>query len=301
MREIDFVGKRRIFISISIALMIFSLVVIFAKGFRLGVDFSGGTELTVIVKAENVEVADLRKALAEYDPAFEAALISRQQSVGEDTNISKFSVVISTFFTDPDVKQALVSHLNEWFKNAKNADMEVSFTAVSGAAALEIRSGTWWAVVLAVVLILGYVTLRFRFVFGIGAIVALVHDLLITMGFYSLFGIELGVPAVAAFLTLLGYSLNDTIVVYDKIRENMRRMRGSSPEKIVNMSINQVIVRSLNTSITTFIVVLALLLFSGKVLQSFAFGLVVGVVVGTYSSLYIASPIVIGWLKRGWR
>lgn len=301
MREIDFVGKRRIFISISIALMIFSLVVIFAKGFRLGVDFSGGTELTVIVKAENVEVADLRKALAEYDPAFEAALISRQQSVGEDTNISKFSVVISTFFTDPDVKQALVSHLNEWFKNAKNADVEVSFTAVSGAAALEIRSGTWWAVVLAVVLILGYVTLRFRFVFGVGAIVALVHDLLITMGFYSLFGIELGVPAVAAFLTLLGYSLNDTIVVYDKIRENMRRMRGNSPEKIVNMSINQVIVRSLNTSITTFIVVLALLLFSGKVLQSFAFGLVVGVVVGTYSSLYIASPIVIGWLKRGWR
>ncbi|MDI3515984.1 MAG: preprotein translocase subunit SecF [Thermotogota bacterium] len=301
MREIDFVGKRRIFISISIALMIFSLVVIFAKGFRLGVDFSGGTELTVIVKAENVEVADLRKALAEYDPAFEAALISRQQSVGEDTNISKFSVVISTFFTDPDVKQALVSHLNEWFKNAKNADIEVSFTAVSGAAALEIRSGTWWAVVLAVVLILGYVTLRFRFVFGVGAIVALVHDLLITMGFYSLFGIELGVPAVAAFLTLLGYSLNDTIVVYDKIRENMRRMRGNSPEKIVNMSINQVIVRSLNTSITTFIVVLALLLFSGKVLQSFAFGLVVGVVVGTYSSLYIASPIVIGWLKRGWR
>lgn len=301
MKEIDFVGKRRIFISISFALMIFSLVVIFAKGFRLGVDFSGGTELTVIVKAENVEVADLRKALAEYDPAFEAALISRQQSVGEDTNISKFSVVISTFFTDPDVKQALVSHLNEWFKNAKNADIEVSFTAVSGAAALEIRSGTWWAVVLAVVLILGYVTLRFRFVFGVGAIVALVHDLLITMGFYSLFGIELGVPAVAAFLTLLGYSLNDTIVVYDKIRENMRRMRGNSPEKIVNMSINQVIVRSLNTSITTFIVVLALLLFSGKVLQSFAFGLVVGVVVGTYSSLYIASPIVIGWLKRGWR
>ncbi|RKX46842.1 MAG: protein translocase subunit SecF, partial [Thermotogae bacterium] len=100
---------------------------------------------------------------------------------------------------------------------------------------------------------------------------------------------------------LLGYSLNDTIVVYDKIRENMRKMRGNPPEKIVNTSINQVIVRSLNTSITTFIVVLSLLLFSGKVLQSFAFGLVVGVIVGTYSSLYIASPIVIGWLKRSWR
>jgi len=301
MRQIDFVGKRKVFVAVSIALMIFSLVVIFTKGFRLGVDFSGGTELTVIVNNKNVDVAEMRKALSDYDPAFEAALISRQQSVGETSDMSKFSVVISQFFTSPDAKQALVSHLKEWFQTKKSADVEVSFTAVSGAAALEIRSGTWWAVILAVVLILGYVTFRFRFVFGIGAIVALVHDLLITMGFYSLFGIELGVPAVAAFLTLLGYSLNDTIVVYDKIRENMRKMRGNPPEKIVNTSINQVIVRSLNTSITTFIVVLSLLLFSGKVLQSFAFGLVVGVIVGTYSSLYIASPIVIGWLKRSWR
>jgi len=301
MRQIDFVGKRKIFVAVSIALMVFSLVVIFTKGFKLGVDFSGGTELTVIVESKNVDVAEMRKALSDYNPAFEAALISRQQSAGETSDMSKFSVVISRFFTNPDAKQALVSHLKEWFQTEKNADIEVSFTAVSGAAALEIRSGTWWAVILAVVLILGYVTFRFRFVFGIGAIVALVHDLLITMGFYSLFGIELGVPAVAAFLTLLGYSLNDTIVVYDKIRENMRKMRGNPPEKIVNTSINQVIVRSLNTSITTFIVVLSLLLFSGKVLQSFAFGLVVGVIVGTYSSLYIASPIVIGWLKRSWR
>lgn len=301
MRQIDFVGKRKIFVAVSIALMVFSLVVIFTKGFKLGVDFSGGTELTVIVESKNVDVAEMRKALSDYNPAFEAALISRQQSARETSDMSKFSVVISRFFTNPDAKQALVSHLKEWFQTEKNADIEVSFTAVSGAAALEIRSGTWWAVILAVVLILGYVTFRFRFVFGIGAIVALVHDLLITMGFYSLFGIELGVPAVAAFLTLLGYSLNDTIVVYDKIRENMRKMRGNPPEKIVNTSINQVIVRSLNTSITTFIVVLSLLLFSGKVLQSFAFGLVVGVIVGTYSSLYIASPIVIGWLKRSWR
>ena len=148
------------------------------------------------------------------------------------------------------------------------------------------------------VLILGYITFRFRFIFGIGAIIALVHDLLITMGFYSLFNVELNVPAVAAFLTLLGYSLNDTIVVYDRIRENMRRMRGKKIEEIVNTSINQVIVRSLNTSITTFIVVMAIFLFSGKVMQSFAFGLTIGVIVGTYSSLYIASPVVIGWVKR---
>ncbi|RKX42307.1 MAG: protein translocase subunit SecF, partial [Thermotogae bacterium] len=186
MRQIDFVGKRKIFVAVSIALMVFSLVVIFTKGFKLGVDFSGGTELTVIVESKNVDVAEMRKALSDYNPAFEAALISRQQSAGETSDMSKFSVVISRFFTNPDAKQALVSHLKEWFQTEKNADIEVSFTAVSGAAALEIRSGTWWAVILAVVLILGYVTFRFRFVFGIGAIVALVHDLLITMGFYSL-------------------------------------------------------------------------------------------------------------------
>jgi len=298
MRQIDFVGKRRIFMTLSTLLVITSVLLILIKGFNLGVDFAGGTELTLLFDSRDISISDIRKALSDYNPEYSGALIVEERSIGEREEISKFSVTLTKFFEKAQEKEAFVNHLKGWFKNNKEANVEISFSAVSGAAALEIRSSTWWAVILVVVLILGYITFRFRFIFGIGAIIALVHDLLITMGFYSLFNVELNVPAVAAFLTLLGYSLNDTIVVYDRIRENMRRMRGKRIEEIVNTSINQVIVRSLNTSITTFIVVVAIFLFSGKVMQSFAFGLTIGVIVGTYSSLYIASPVVIGWVKR---
>ncbi len=298
MRQIDFVGKRRIFMTLSALLVITSVLLILIKGFNLGVDFAGGTELTLLFDSRDISISDIRKALSDYNPEYSGALIVEERSIGEREEISKFSVTLTKFFEKAQEKEAFVNHLKGWFKNNKEANVEISFSAVSGAAALEIRSSTWWAVILVVVLILGYITFRFRFIFGIGAIIALVHDLLITMGFYSLFNVELNVPAVAAFLTLLGYSLNDTIVVYDRIRENMRRMRGKRIEEIVNTSINQVIVRSLNTSITTFIVVVAIFLFSGKVMQSFAFGLTIGVIVGTYSSLYIASPVVIGWVKR---
>jgi len=298
MRQIDFVGKRRIFMTLSALLVITSVLLILIKGFNLGVDFAGGTELTLLFDSRDISISDIRKALSDYNPEYSGALIVEERSIGEREEISKFSVTLTKFFEKAQEKEAFVNHLKGWFKSNKEANVEISFSAVSGAAALEIRSSTWWAVILVVVLILGYITFRFRFIFGIGAIIALVHDLLITMGFYSLFNVELNVPAVAAFLTLLGYSLNDTIVVYDRIRENMRRMRGKRIEEIVNTSINQVIVRSLNTSITTFIVVVAIFLFSGKVMQSFAFGLTIGVIVGTYSSLYIASPVVIGWVKR---
>ncbi|MCD6462361.1 MAG: protein translocase subunit SecF [Thermotogae bacterium] len=298
MRQIDFVGKRRIFMTLSALLVITSVLLILIKGFNLGVDFAGGTELTLLFDSRDISISDIRKALSDYNPEYSGALIVEERSIGEREEISKFSVTLTKFFEKAQEKEAFVNHLKGWFKSNKEANVEISFSAVSGAAALEIRSSTWWAVILVVVLILGYITFRFRFIFGIGAIIALVHDLLITMGFYSLFNVELNVPAVAAFLTLLGYSLNDTIVVYDRIRENMRRMRGKRIEEIVNTSINQVIVRSLNTSITTFIVVMAIFLFSGKVMQSFAFGLTIGVIVGTYSSLYIASPVVIGWVKR---
>jgi preprotein translocase subunit SecF len=127
-----------------------------------------------------------------------------------------------------------------------------------------------------------------------------VHDLVIVLGLYSIFGIEFNAPVIAAFLTLLGYSLNDTIVVYDRIRENLKKLRGKPITEIVNSSINEVIIRSINTSLTTFIAVLVLYIFSGEVLQPFAFGILAGVIVGTYSSLYIASPVVITWIeKRG--
>ncbi len=172
------------------------------------------------------------------------------------------------------------------------------FNDVSGYAAKEIRSFAWYAIIATLAVLLIYITIRFQFSFAIGgAILALAHDVIVTLGFYSLFGIEMNLMAIAAFLTLVGYSLNNTIVVYDRIRENRAKSRATPIEEVMNQSINDVLVRCLHTSITTFIVVFLMLLMGGRSIASFAFGLTMGVVVGTYSSIFIASPIVIPMMK----
>jgi preprotein translocase subunit SecF len=298
-RSVDFVGKRKIFIVISLVLIAFLLVSIFARGFNFGVDFAGGVEISVAVPDMEMTVGDVRELLTEVDPAFAGARIIRQRPLTdpEAEQRSRFSIVITSDDDTLDgdyLTDAVVQGLEG--KGVTRDDI-LSISSISGYAAQEIRGFAWIAVILVVALVLMYITVRFRFSFGLGAIFALVHDVVIVMGFYSLFGMEFNAPVVAALLTLLGYSLNDTIVVFDRVRENLKKMRGQTIENIVNRSINEVIVRSLNTSITTFSVVLMLFIFSGEVLRPFAFGMLVGVIVGTYSSLYIAAPVVINWMK----
>lgn len=190
-------------------------------------------------------------------------------------------------------EKAEISKKIENLLNAKVA----SFNEISGDAANEIKNLTWKAIVFTLLGILVYVALRFKFSFGVGAILALIHDVIITMGFYSIFGIEMNIAAIAALLTLVGYSVNDTIIVFDRIREFGKKFRGKDIATIVNDSINSVLVRTINTSLTTFFTVLMLLLFSTGGIKSFAFGMTIGVVVGTYSSIFIASPVVIKWVK----
>ena len=369
-RELDFVGKRYIFITLSLIIIAISIISMLTKGFNFGVEFTGGSEITILVHSSNVKEADIREALKGIAPEFKNVRVARIRSASERSNESKFSVIVGkTYIVDtpqdfakkivdlikenqqdkwakviasmistvaPDKARELSKEIVDKVKNLKsdNEKMQeiakivepyvvksektyitskiiealkekkgveaevVSFSEVSGSAAEEIRRGTYTAVTVAIIAILLYITFRFNFVFGIGAILALVHDVVITLGFISMFNYEMNVPAVAAILTLIGYSLNDTIVVYDRIRENMRRYRQMNVERIVNKSINEVIVRSLNTSFTTFLVVFILLLFAGKAIKSFAFGMTIGTIVGTYSSLYIAAPIVIKWVKR---
>jgi len=369
-RELDFVGKRHVFITLSLIVIAVSIISMVVKGFNFGVEFTGGSEITVLVHSSSVKEADIREALREIAPEFENLRVARIRSASEKPNESKFSVVVGkTYIVDtphgfakkiidlmkenpqdkwekmiasmistvaPDKakelskeiidkvrdlkrddeklqeiakivgpyvvkseKTYITSKIVKALKEKKGVDAEVvSFSEVSGSAAEEIRRGTYTAITVAIIAILLYITFRFSFVFGIGAIIALIHDVIITLGFISIFNYEVNVPAVAAILTLIGYSLNDTIVVYDRIRENMRRYRQMNIERLVNKSINEVIVRSLNTSFTTFIVVFLLLLFAGKTIKSFAFGMTIGTIVGTYSSLYIAAPIVLKWVKR---
>lgn len=298
-REIDFVGKRRIFIAISLILIAVSVVSILVKGFNLGVDFVKGTEIVLKFNDESISIAELRNKLSEINPEYTSSRITRITSAAEATKGAKFQVILKQFFDKPELKDEFINKAQEVF-GADNVEV-LSFRAVSGQAAEELKTASWNAALLAIILILVYITVRFQFVYAIGAIAALIHDALITLGFYSMFSIEVNSAVIAAILTLLGYSLNDTIVVYDRLRENNKRLRGNSLDSIVNRSINEVISRTINTSLTTFFVVFILLLFAGVVLKPFAFGLTVGVIVGTYSSLYIASPIIIGWLGKSRR
>ena len=159
----------------------------------------------------------------------------------------------------------------------------------------ELRSKGIWAVLLSLAGMLVYIALRFELRFGIGAVVASIHDVAVTLGLFAILGFEFNVTTIAAFLTLVGYSVNDTVVVFDRVRENMRRVRREPLVDVLNRSLNQTLSRTLMTSFTTFVVVLMLLIFGGDTIRGFAFVLTIGIFVGTYSSIYVASPIVLVW------
>jgi preprotein translocase subunit SecF len=162
----------------------------------------------------------------------------------------------------------------------------------------ELRKAAVLAVLIALLLILIYIGWRFEFVFAVGAIIALFHDVMITFGIFSILNFEISLKEIAAFLTIVGYSLNDTIVVYDRIRENLKVMRSESLATIINTSINQSLSRTIITSMTTFFVVFVLFLFGGEVIHGFAFAMCVGIIVGTYSSIFVASALVLDWQTR---
>jgi len=295
--KIDFVGKRYYFIALSLVLIVVSLISIFTKGFNVGLEFIGGSEV-IIKTSKDYTIADVRNKIAELGEEFKKARIIEVHALGQVEHRT-FSIVVSpkdekgilrTYTPD---EKAEISKKIEEILDAK----VVSFNEVSGDAADEIKNLTWKAVVFTLLGVLVYVALRFKFAFGVGAVAAIVHDVVITLGFFSIFGFEMNIAAIAAVLTLVGYSVNDTIIVYDRIREFGRKFKGRDMASIVNDSINSVIIRTINTSLTTFFVILMLLLFSTGSIKSFAFGMTIGTIVGTYSSIFIASPIVIKWVK----
>jgi len=288
--NIDFIGKRKYYVTLSLLLIAVSLVFVFTKGFNFGVDFTGGIEVSVSVPDENMTVAEVRGLLSAEDANLASARIIKQRPLleeGTEEESGRFSIIINSSENEEIIRGKMLRALGSEGVTDKNI---LSISTISGYAAQEIRGYAWIAVVVSMALLLLYITIRFKFSFAVGAILALVHDVVIVLGFYSIFGIEINAPVIASLLTLVGYSLNDTIVVYDRIRENRKKMRGADGiETIVNRSINEVIVRCLNTSLTTFIAVLTLYIFSGEVLQPFAFGMLVGVIVGTYFPVYSQS------------
>jgi preprotein translocase subunit SecF len=266
------------------------LSLILHGGPNYGIDFSGGT-LVQVRFSKPVDVAEIRNAL--NDGGLEGGLIQRFGAEGR----GEYLIRLESSSSDLAGLSSLINKALS--KKFAEKDFEVRRTEMVGPkVGKDLRSKGIKAIIFALAGILIYISWRFEFRFAVGAVVALAHDVMITVGALSLTDKEFSLPVLAALLTIVGYSLNDTIVVYDRIRENMRRMSREAYDKVVNISINETLSRTILTSGTTLIVIVILFLMGGGVIHDFSFALLVGIIVGTYSSIFVASPLVVLWEKR---
>jgi preprotein translocase subunit SecF len=279
--HIDFLGKRKVAWIISAILIIVSIASLSMRGLNLGIDFTGGT-LVEVGYEQTIELGNIRTAL----------------------EANKFSDAIVQYFgTSKDVLIRLPANPEQ--NSAELCDLVLAALQTTGDPTMrrvefvgpqvgeELRDDGGLAVLYALIGILIYVALRFEYRFALGSVVALIHDVIITLGFFSVTQAPFDLTVLAAVLAVIGYSLNDTIVVFDRIRENFRKMRKSNSTEVINGSINQTLARTLMTSITTLLVLFALFFIGGAVIHSFSLALIVGIVVGTYSSIYIASSMLV--------
>ncbi len=279
--NIDFLGKRKIAWIISAILIIVSLVSLSTRGLNLGIDFTGGT-LVEVGYPEAVDLDSVRKAL--------------ERESFNDAVVQHFGTAKDVLIRLPSSENENASELSNQVLAALSSTGEPSMRRVEFVGPQvgeELRDDGGLAVLYALFGILIYVALRFEYRFSLGAVAALIHDVIITLGFFSVMQAPFDLTVLAAVLAVIGYSLNDTIVVFDRIRENFRRMRKATSIGVINGSVNQMISRTLVTSLTTLLVLLALFFIGGEVIHSFALALIVGVVVGTYSSIYIAGSLLV--------
>jgi SecD/SecF fusion protein len=286
-KQIDFMSRRRLWIAISLTVIGVSVVGFAMRGQKnFGIDFLGGDLLT-LDSAQPVSEPDVRAVLAPL--GFEEVI---QKSHSTTATGNDFLTIRSPANTSQKIVETLENKMPQAGFKVVGQD------TVGSVVGKELAQTSLWAFGLAVLGIILYVTFRFEFSFAVGAIVALMHDVIITVGVFAICGHELSLIMVGAILTIAGYSINDTIVVYDRIREGLHSGRRGSIQEIMNASINETLSRTLLTSGCTLLSVLALFLFGGAVLRDFAFAILIGIVVGTYSSIFIASPIVLWWSRR---
>lgn len=288
--NIDFVGKRKIALIVSIVLILIGFSSLVIKGGPdYGIDFAGGTLVQVRFNADT-DAGTIKKALTGLELGSPVV-----QSFGDNQNeflirVEKTSAELQGFSSQ--IRAALEVTYQEGNVDIRRVEM------VGPQVGKDLRSKGLQAILYAMLGILAYISWRFEFRFAVGAIVALLHDVVITLGAFSVFGKEIDLPIIAAFLAIIGYSLNDTIIVYDRIRENLGKHNKESFSFIVNRSVNETLSRTLLTSGTTLLVVMALFVLGGGVIHNFAFAMLVGVLVGTYSSIFVASPVLIFWDER---
>jgi len=277
-------SKSKRFGLLSIVVLVLSLGLILTKGFNLGVDFAGGTLIQVKYEG-NAPIEKIRQAIS-VEKAYEGASVTYFGSDSEVVIRTKTSSKV----LGEDVGKKMSGLLKETGKlEVRRVDM------IGAKVGAELREKGFMAMIIAIIGILIYVSFRFEWRFAVASVMALIHDVTIAIGMIVLFGIEVNLDILAALLTILGYSLNDTIIVFDRIREGIRTIKDPDLGVIIDESVTRTLSRTTLTSLTTFFVVLSLFLFGGEIIHGFSFTLLVGIVVGTYSSIFVASPILM-WL-----
>ena len=296
--NINFMAAKNVGFTISSICFVLSLFMIFS-GLNLGIDFRGGTMIGLNF-SEEVEIQEIRAAMQSIPIEGQEFDLSTEEikHFGNNTDVM---IKINTRDDAPkNFAQEIVNHLyqtmNEKVPEDKN-NFILSVETVGPKVGSELSGKALWSIISALGLILFYISIRFEFKFAIGAILALVHDVIITLGIFSFTGYEITLGTVAAFLTIVGYSLNDTIVILDRIRENMKSSGTVLFESTINKSINQSLSRTLITSLTTLLVIIVLIYAGGEIIRPFAFTMLVGVIIGTYSSIYIASGLLASLYK----
>tara|TARA_B110001452_G_scaffold60235_1_gene46926 strand:- start:55 stop:942 length:888 start_codon:yes stop_codon:yes gene_type:complete len=279
---INFNKFYRLFNLISLSLVIISILLLFLKGLNFGVDFKGGTLIELRAIDKNINVASLRQSF-------------KKMNLG-DFNVKKFGnendflIKIEKKDTSANdievIKKELTTTIGSSFnfRRVENVGPKVS--------AELLKSGVI-AIALSLAAMLFYIWIRFEWQFSLGAILALFHDVIITLGFFSLFNLEINLSIVAAVLTIVGYSMNDTVVIYDRVRENLRKFSDIKIYELTNISINETLSRTIITSVTTLLALFSIYLFGGEILKGFSLAMIMGVIFGTYSSIYIANPILV--------
>ena len=264
----------------SLALIFFSLILLFTKGLNLGVDFKGGTLIEVRVDNSSIQISDIRKSLS-------------NMQLG-DVNVKKFGnnndflvKIEKTQTNNPN----FIKSINK--KLSSSIGMDVNFRRVENVGpkvSAELLNAGLLAISLSLCAMLFYIWIRFEWQFSLAAIIALIHDVIITIGFFSLLSYEVNLSIVAAVLTIVGYSMNDTVVIFDRIRENLKKYTKKPISDISNISTNETLSRTLITSITTLLALLSIYILGGAILKGFSFAMIVGVLIGTYSSIFVATP-----------
>ncbi|EMH80129.1 protein translocase subunit secF [alpha proteobacterium HIMB114] len=288
-KNISFLKFYKQFYLLSFLLIVISFISFFSNGLNLGIDFKGGTVIEMQFD-KKYSATNIREALIQQ----ELGDVKVKEFGNSQTFLAIFEKKSGKSDFIPNVKTQLEKSLTETI-NFRRVEM------VGPKISKELTKSGIYAVLIALILMLFYIWLRFEWQFSLGSILALLHDVILTLGAFSIIGFEFNLSIIAAILTIVGYSMNDTVVIYDRIRENLKKDDKSDLLDLINISVNETLPRTLKTSITTLLALIAIYFFGGEILRGFSFALIWGVIVGTYSSIFIAAPLILIFnVKRDW-